>query len=51
MGGDRNCTRFRWESPKERDHSKDHGLDGKMESEIILGRFSVGVWNDSVGSG
>jgi hypothetical protein len=23
------CTRFRWESQKERDHSEDQGVDGK----------------------
>jgi hypothetical protein len=23
-----NCTRFRWESLKERDHSEDRGVDG-----------------------
>jgi hypothetical protein len=24
------CTRFWWESPKERDHSEDRGVDGRM---------------------
>jgi hypothetical protein len=28
MGEGRNCTRFSWESPKERDHSEDRGVDG-----------------------
>jgi hypothetical protein len=37
------CTRFWWESPKERDHSKDQGVDGRMGSEWIVGRL-VGVW-------
>jgi hypothetical protein len=27
------CTRFWWESQKERDHSKDQGVDGRMRSE------------------
>jgi hypothetical protein len=31
------CTRFWWESPKERDHLEDQGVDGKMGSEWILG--------------
>jgi hypothetical protein len=31
------CTRFRWESPKERDHSEDQGIDGRMGSEWMLG--------------
>jgi hypothetical protein len=38
------CTRFWWESPKERDHSEDQGVDGKMGSEWILGRLACGVW-------
>jgi hypothetical protein len=35
------CTRFWWESPKERDHFEDQGVGGKMGSEWILGRL---VW-------
>jgi hypothetical protein len=27
-----NCTRFWWERPKERDHSEDQGVDGRMGS-------------------
>jgi hypothetical protein len=38
------CTRFCWESPKERDHSEDQGVSGRVESEWILGRFACGVW-------
>jgi hypothetical protein len=30
------CTRFWWESPKERDHWEDQGVGGKMGSESIL---------------
>jgi hypothetical protein len=37
------CTRFWWESPKERDHSEDQGVGGKMGSEWILG-LAWGVW-------
>jgi hypothetical protein len=35
-----NCTRFWWESPKERDHSEDHGVDRRMGSEWILGKLA-----------
>jgi hypothetical protein len=38
------CKRFRWESPKERDHLKDQGVGGKMVSEWILRRLAWGVW-------
>jgi hypothetical protein len=36
-------TRFSWESPKERDQLEDKGVDGRMGSEWILGRFAGGV--------
>jgi hypothetical protein len=39
-----------WEIPKERDHSEDRGVDGKMGSELILGRLAVGCEVDSTGS-
>jgi hypothetical protein len=32
----------RWESPKERDHSEDQGVDERMGSEWILGRLAWG---------
>jgi hypothetical protein len=38
------CTRFRWESPKERDLSEDQGEGGKMGSEWMLGRLAWRVW-------
>jgi hypothetical protein len=38
------CTRFWWESPKERDHLEDQGVGGKMGSEWILGRLAGGMW-------
>jgi hypothetical protein len=31
-----NCTWFGWDSPKERDHSDDRGVDGRMGSELML---------------
>jgi hypothetical protein len=37
------CTRFSWESLKERDHSEDEGVDGRMGSEWMLGRLAR-VW-------
>jgi hypothetical protein len=37
-----NCTRFSWESPKERYHSEDQGVGGRMGSECILGRLAWG---------
>jgi len=37
------CTGFWWESPKERDHLEDQGVDGRMGSEWILGRLAGGV--------
>jgi hypothetical protein len=40
------CTRFWRESQKERDHSKDGGIDGGMGLEWISGRlFGGGVWS------
>jgi hypothetical protein len=36
------CTRVWWESPKERDHSEDRGVDGRMGSEWILGILAEG---------
>jgi hypothetical protein len=37
------CTRFWKESPNEEDHSKDRRVDGRLESEWILGRLVGGV--------
>jgi hypothetical protein len=36
------CTGFCWESPKEKDHLEDQGIDGRMGSKWILGRLVVG---------
>jgi hypothetical protein len=38
-GGGETCTRFWWESPKEKDHLKDRGVDGSMGSKWTLGRL------------
>jgi hypothetical protein len=40
MGEERKCTRFLWESPKERDHLEDQGVCGKMGLEWILGKLA-----------
>jgi hypothetical protein len=39
------CIRFWWESAKERDHSEDRDVDGKMGSEWILGRLALRGWS------
>jgi hypothetical protein len=39
------CTRFWWESPKEKDHLEDQGVDGRMGSKWILRRLAGGVWD------
>jgi hypothetical protein len=39
------CTGFWWESPKEKDHLNDQGMDGRMGSKWTLGRLVGGVWS------
>jgi hypothetical protein len=41
-GGGETCTGSWWESPKERDHLKDQGVDGRKGSKWTLGRFARG---------
>jgi hypothetical protein len=36
------CTRFWWESQKERDHLEDLCIDGRMGSEWIFGTLAGG---------
>jgi alpha-glucosidase (family GH31 glycosyl hydrolase) len=43
------CTRFWWESPKERDHLKDQGVDGIRMDLRETGSGGCGL--DSTGSG
>jgi hypothetical protein len=38
-------TRFWWKKTKERDHSEDRDVYGRMWSEWILGRKAGEVWN------
>jgi hypothetical protein len=42
-GGGETCTGFWWESPKEKDHLKDQGVDGSMVSKWTLRRLVGGV--------
>jgi hypothetical protein len=37
------CRASWWESPKERDHSEGHGVDGRMGSKLI-GEICWGMW-------
>jgi hypothetical protein len=41
--GREKCTRFWWESSKEKEHSKDRGVYGRMGSEWIFGMLAGGV--------
>jgi hypothetical protein len=38
------CTRFWWESLKERDYLEDQGIGGRMGSDWNLGRLARGLW-------
>jgi hypothetical protein len=51
MGRGETCKGFWWESPKEKDHLEDEGVDGRMGSKWILGRLVGGCGVDSAGSG
>jgi hypothetical protein len=46
-----NSVWFWWESPKERDHSEDQGVGGRMGSEWIFGDWLGVCGLDSTGSG
>jgi hypothetical protein len=39
------CTGFCWDSPKDKDHLKDQGVDGRMGSKWAVGRLVGGVWS------
>jgi hypothetical protein len=45
MGEGRNMYGYWWESPKERDHSEEGGIDRRMGSKWILGRLCGRVWS------
>jgi hypothetical protein len=38
------CTRFWWESPKERDYWEDQGVGGNLGLEWTLRILALGVW-------
>jgi hypothetical protein len=39
------CTEFWWESPREKDHLEDQGVDGRMGSKWTMGKFVWEVWS------
>jgi hypothetical protein len=55
MGEERKVNKVLVRKPKERDHSEDQGIDGRMTLEKILGRLAWGggvrCRVDSTGSG
>jgi hypothetical protein len=51
VGEGRKVYRFWWESPRERAHLKDQGVDGRMGSKWTLGRLFGGCGVDSPGLG
>jgi hypothetical protein len=51
MGEERKVYKVLVGCPKERDHSEDQDVSGRMGSEGILGRLAVGCGMDSTGSG
>jgi hypothetical protein len=49
IGEEKKCIRFWWESPKERGHSENQGLDGRMDQNRSSGEW-LGVRLNSTGS-
>jgi hypothetical protein len=50
MGEERKLEKFWWKSKKERDHSEDRSVDGRMASDWIFGRMAEGCGMDSTGT-
>jgi hypothetical protein len=46
MGEERKVYKLLWESPTERDHLADRGVDGRWDQNGSY-RDSLGVWSDS----
>jgi hypothetical protein len=44
--GREKCERLFRESPKERDHWEDRGVNGRMGSKEILGRVAGRMWSE-----
>jgi hypothetical protein len=40
----KSCTGHWWESPYEKDHMEDQGLDGRIGSKWTIERLAGGVW-------
>jgi len=48
MGERRGVLRFWWGTPRERGHSGDPGVDGRIILRWILRKWDVGAWTGSM---